>query len=68
MKTPIIDECVAHMECKVRQEIETGDKKLFIGEVIEAYADEALVKGERKVEYAKGDFSKKIYATRFRRV
>jgi len=33
---------------------------------IEAYADEALVKGERNVEYAKGDFPKKIYATRFR--
>lgn len=66
VKAPIIDECVAHMECKVRQEIETGDKKLFIGEVIEAYADEALVKGERNVEYAKGDFPKKIYATRFR--
>jgi flavin reductase (DIM6/NTAB) family NADH-FMN oxidoreductase RutF len=29
VKAPIIDECVAHMECKVRQEIETGDKKLF---------------------------------------
>jgi flavin reductase (DIM6/NTAB) family NADH-FMN oxidoreductase RutF len=54
------------MECKVKQEIETGDKNLFIGEVIEAYADEALVKGERSVEYAKGDFPKKIYATRFR--
>lgn len=68
VKAPIIDECVAHMECKIRQEIETGDKKLFIGEVIEAYADEALVKGERNVEYAKGDFPKKIYATRFREV
>jgi len=66
VKAPIIDECVAYMECKVRKEIETGDKKLFIGEVIEAYADEALVKGERNVEYAKGGFPKKIYATRFR--
>ena len=68
VKAPTIDECVAHMECKVRQEIETGDKKLFIGEVIEAYADEALVRGERNVEYAKGDFPKKIYAARFREV
>jgi flavin reductase (DIM6/NTAB) family NADH-FMN oxidoreductase RutF len=66
LKAPIIGECVAHMECKVRKEIETGDKNLFIGEVIEAYADEALVKGERKVEYAKGDFPRKIYATRYR--
>jgi flavin reductase (DIM6/NTAB) family NADH-FMN oxidoreductase RutF len=66
VKAPIIDECVAHMECKVRQEMETGDKKLFIGEVIEAYADEALARGERSVEYAKGDFPKRVYAIRFR--
>ena len=64
VKAPIINECVAHMECKLRQEIETGDKNLFIGEVIEAYADESLVKEERNVEYAKGNFPKKIYATR----
>ncbi len=68
VRAPIIDECVAHMECRVRQEIGTGDKNLFIGEVIEAYADEALVKGGRKVDYAKGDFPKKIYATRFKSV
>jgi flavin reductase (DIM6/NTAB) family NADH-FMN oxidoreductase RutF len=54
------------MECKVRQEIETGDKNLFIGEVIEAYADEVLVRRERSIEYAKGDFPRKVYATRFR--
>jgi flavin reductase (DIM6/NTAB) family NADH-FMN oxidoreductase RutF len=65
VRAPVIDECVAYMECKVRQQIGTGDKNLFIGEVIEAYADEALVKGERDVDYAKGDFSKKIYGTRF---
>ena len=47
VKAPIIDECAAHMECKVRQEIETGDKNLFVGEVVEAYADEALAKGDR---------------------
>jgi len=55
------------MECKVKQEIETGDKNLFISEVVEAYADEAIVKGERKAEYAKGDFPRKVYSTRFKR-
>jgi flavin reductase (DIM6/NTAB) family NADH-FMN oxidoreductase RutF len=44
VKAPIIDECLAHMECKVRQEIETGDKKLFTGEVIEVYTDESIVR------------------------
>ncbi|HUL29765.1 MAG TPA: flavin reductase family protein [Thermodesulfobacteriota bacterium] len=67
VRTPIIDECVAFMECKVRQQIETGDKNLFIGEVIEAYADEAHVRRKMAVDYAKGDFPKKIYGTRFNR-
>ena len=65
VKVPIIDECVAYMECLVRQEIETGDKSLFIGEVVEAYADEAILKGERNFEYAKGEFPTKVYTTRF---
>ena len=65
VKAPIIDECAAHIECKVIQEFETGDKILFIGEVVEAYADEAIVKMDKKIEYAKGDFPRKIYSTRF---
>jgi flavin reductase (DIM6/NTAB) family NADH-FMN oxidoreductase RutF len=65
VRAPVIDECVAFMECEVRQQIGAGDKNLFIGEVIEAYADEALVRRERAVDYARGDFPKKIYGTRF---
>ncbi|MGA1790579.1 MAG: flavin reductase family protein [bacterium] len=65
IRVPIIDECVAHMECIVQQEMETGDKSLLTGEVIEAYADEPLVKGEREFIYAQGDFPRSIYATRF---
>jgi flavin reductase (DIM6/NTAB) family NADH-FMN oxidoreductase RutF len=65
VKAPIIAECVAWMECSLRQEVAAGDKNLFIGEVLEAYADDALVEGERKVEYAQGDFPRKIYGTRF---
>jgi flavin reductase (DIM6/NTAB) family NADH-FMN oxidoreductase RutF len=66
VRAPIIDECIAHMECKVKQEIKTGDKNLFIGEVIEAYAEETRVKEKREIEYAKGDFPRKVYATRFK--
>lgn len=61
----IIAECVAHMECVVRQTIQTGDKNLFIGEVIEAYADEEVVSGEKKVAYSQGTFPRKVYSTRF---
>jgi flavin reductase (DIM6/NTAB) family NADH-FMN oxidoreductase RutF len=52
VKAPIIAECVAWMECQVRQEIETVDKNIFVGEVIEAYADDALVKRERSMHRA----------------
>ena len=66
MKAPIIEECVAHIECRVRQEIVSGDKNLFIGEVVEAYADEDIVSGKISVDYAGGDFPRTIYATRFK--
>jgi flavin reductase (DIM6/NTAB) family NADH-FMN oxidoreductase RutF len=65
LRAPIIDECVAYMECKVVKQVETGDKNLFIGEVIEAYADEEIVGGGRKKEFARGDFPRKVYGTRF---
>jgi len=65
VKAPVIEQCVAHMECKVRQRIEIADKNLFVGEVLEAYADESIMKEKHKVEYAKGDFPRKIYAIRF---
>lgn len=66
VNAPIIDECVAFMECQVRQVLETGDKCLFIAEVVEAYADEALVEDRRSIEYAQGEFPRKVYAARFK--
>jgi flavin reductase (DIM6/NTAB) family NADH-FMN oxidoreductase RutF len=66
VKAPIIDECAAFMECQVRQEVETGDKALFIAEVVEAYADNALINGLKSIEYAQGDFPRKVYAGRFK--
>jgi flavin reductase (DIM6/NTAB) family NADH-FMN oxidoreductase RutF len=68
VRAPIIEECVAHMECKVVQRVETGDKNLFIGEVIEAYADEKVVKGEKKIEYAVGDFPSRVYSMRCKKL
>ncbi len=39
---PIIKECVAHLECKLRRKMATGDHTLFVGEVLTAYANEGL--------------------------
>jgi len=42
VKSPIIKECVAHLECKLVQTITTGDHTLFIGEVLTAYANKGI--------------------------
>lgn len=67
VNTVIIDECVAHMECRLMQEIEAGDKNLFIGEVIEAYADEAAVQDKGKIKFGMGDFPRKVYGIRLKK-
>ena len=46
IQAPIIEECVAHMECKLVSQVTTGDHTLFIGEVLTAYADEGAFDGE----------------------
>jgi flavin reductase (DIM6/NTAB) family NADH-FMN oxidoreductase RutF len=65
IKVPAIDECIAAMECVLRDIFIVGDKKLFVGEVVEAYAEEGVVKKARKVSFAEGVFPRKVYTTRF---
>jgi flavin reductase (DIM6/NTAB) family NADH-FMN oxidoreductase RutF len=38
VKAPIIKECLAHLECKLHNQLETGDHTIFVGEIVEAYA------------------------------
>ena len=40
VKPPIIKECIAHLECKIVKEVDVGECTLFIGEVLEAYAED----------------------------
>lgn len=63
---PIIEECLAHMECRLVQEVPTGDKILLIGEVIEAYGNKELTRNFTILDYALGEFPKKIYGDRFK--
>jgi flavin reductase (DIM6/NTAB) family NADH-FMN oxidoreductase RutF len=53
IKAPIIKECVAHLECKLQQMLVTGDHIIFVGEIIEAYADEESFNEEFNIEKAK---------------
>jgi flavin reductase (DIM6/NTAB) family NADH-FMN oxidoreductase RutF len=39
---PWIKECVAHLECRVVNEVSTGDHTIFVGEVLGAGVDEGL--------------------------
>ena len=39
VRAPIIEECPAHLECKVKQVIDCGSHDLFLAEVVAAYAD-----------------------------
>jgi len=47
LRAPVVKEGVAHLECRVVKEVEVGDHTLFVGEVVEAYADEGLFDGEK---------------------
>lgn len=46
VKAPIVEECVAHLECKLVDQPTTGDHTLFIGEVVTAYANEGTFDGQ----------------------
>ncbi len=39
VKAPAIRECIAHIECEVDGQFSTGDHTIFIGKILEAYAD-----------------------------
>jgi flavin reductase (DIM6/NTAB) family NADH-FMN oxidoreductase RutF len=42
VKPPIIKECVAHLECKLHSQFTTGDHTIFVGKIVEAYADKEV--------------------------
>ncbi|MCW4039857.1 MAG: flavin reductase family protein [Candidatus Bathyarchaeota archaeon] len=43
VKTPLIKECIGHLECKVIQTHVCGDHTLFVGQVVSACADETIL-------------------------
>jgi flavin reductase (DIM6/NTAB) family NADH-FMN oxidoreductase RutF len=45
VKPPIIKECVAHLECRLHSKLATGDHTIFVGEILEAYANKQVLKG-----------------------
>lgn len=47
VKPPIIGECIAHLECKLQDRIPMGDHTMFIGKIIEAYANKNVLSNGR---------------------
>ena len=51
VKPPIIEECFAHLECKVVDHFPVGDHSMFIGKVVAAYANKGIFRqGMLKIE------------------
>jgi flavin reductase (DIM6/NTAB) family NADH-FMN oxidoreductase RutF len=43
VRPPIIEECIAHLECRVEQDVEAGDHHIVVGEVLAAYANRGIL-------------------------
>jgi len=53
VKALIVKECIAHLECKLHSQFKTGDHTIFIGEIVDAYADEGVFTDKYDVEKAR---------------
>lgn len=53
VRPPLIGECPINLECVVHSIQEIGDHDLFLGEVVEAHADDSVLDEEDNVDYAK---------------
>jgi len=53
VKPPIIKECVAHLECKLHSQFTTGDHTIFVGEIVEAYANKEAFTDKYNLKKAK---------------
>ena len=43
VRPPIIEECIAHLECRVVQDIEAGDHHIVVGEVLATYTNRGIL-------------------------
>jgi len=53
VKPPMIKECVAHLECKLHSQFAAGDHTIFVGEIVEAYANKEVFTDRYELEKAR---------------
>jgi len=51
VKVPSIKECQANLECKVVNEVETGDHTFFVGEIVAVTHGDAFTDGKPNLNY-----------------
>lgn len=44
VRAPLIQECFAHIECRLRNEYEAGDHTIFVGEALAALVDDGILR------------------------
>jgi len=65
VKAPLIESCVAHLECHVVSETKAGDHIIVIGEIVKAWANEGIVKKEGIVDLKKAQMLHHLGGTYF---
>jgi len=52
---PLAEECPLNFECRLRQVVDLGTHELFVGEIVETYADEVVLDEKGRPSLAKVD-------------
>jgi flavin reductase (DIM6/NTAB) family NADH-FMN oxidoreductase RutF len=53
IKAPLVSECVAHIECKVSNEIEVGDHVIYVGDVVSCLTNKGVLDADGIVDLSK---------------
>jgi len=53
VKTSLIKECPVNLECVVREKLDLGSHRLFVGEIVEAHVDEGILDGKGNLDFSK---------------
>ncbi len=53
VKAPLIKECPVNIECIVKQTLDIGDYKIFIGEMVESHVEKGTTNEKGEIDYSK---------------
>ncbi|OGC07697.1 hypothetical protein A2V82_11075 [candidate division KSB1 bacterium RBG_16_48_16] len=54
LRSPLIENCIANFECRVVNQLKTGDHTIFVGEVIASWVNETVTKNLLAVDDDEG--------------